>query len=75
MPEIEATDESVVHLATVARFYAVLEADVRTQAVPHLVAEARALSEVTFKLIFASLQVVGRTLTPTFKIPGAASKS
>ena len=50
MPEIESADESVIHLATVAKFDAVLEADVRTQAVPQLVAEARSLSEVTFKL-------------------------
>lgn len=55
MPEIESADESVIQLATVAKFDAVLEADVRTQAVPQLVAEARSLSEVTFKLIFAGL--------------------
>ena len=58
MLEVESADVCVSHLATVAKFYAVLVADVRTQAVPQLVAEASSQSEVTFKLIFAGLQVV-----------------
>ena len=74
MPEIESADESVIHLATVAKFDAVLEADVRTQAVPQLVAEASSFSEVTFKIIFAGLQVARRTLTPRFKVSWADQK-
>ena len=58
MLEVESADVCVSHLATDAKFYAVLEADVGIQAVPQLVAEASSLSEVSFKLIFAGLQVV-----------------